>query len=109
MSCNPITVQNPYGNDIFPVHGIPMYYNGSRVEKPLDSFLKILNSLPAGDNDNQINQKISDIKSGINDSKDVIREEDIDVIGMVVLPLKELDRKHVLDALSQIDHIKCCT
>lgn len=109
MSCNPITIQNPHGNNLLPVYGIPIYYNGLRVEKPLESFLKILNSLSVGDNDNQINQRISDIRLGIRDSKDVIREEDIDVIGMVVLPLKELDRKHVFDALSQIDNIKCCT
>lgn len=109
MSCNPITIQNPYGNNILPVHGIPIYYNGLCVEKPLESFLKILNSLSVGNNDNQINQRISDIKLGINDSKTVISEEDIDVIGMVVLPFEELDRKQVIDVIIQTDNIKCCT
>ena len=109
MSCNPITIQNPSENNILPLHGIPMYYNGSCVEKPLKSFLEIINSVSVCDNDNQINQRILDIKLGINDSKAVISEEDIDVIGVVVLPFEELDRKQVFDALSQIDNIKCCT
>ncbi|MGN0378145.1 MAG: hypothetical protein ACI4EU_01000 [Butyrivibrio sp.] len=109
MSCNPITIQNPYANNIFPVHGIPMYYNGLCIENPLEPFLEILNSSSVGNNDNQINQRILDIKLGINDSNAVISEEDIDVIGMVVLPFEELDRKQVFDALSQLDNIKCCT
>lgn len=109
MSCNPITIQNPSENNILPVHGIPMYYNGLCVENPLESFLEILNSVSVGNNDNQINQKIFDIKLGINNSKTVISEEDIDVIGMVVLPFKELDRKQVFNVLSQMDNIKCCT
>lgn len=109
MSCNPITIQNPSENNILPLHGIPMYYNGACVEKPLKSFLEIINSVSVCDNDNQINQRILDIKLGINDSKAVISEEDIDVIGMVVLPFEELDRKQVFDALNQIDDIKCCT
>ena len=109
MSCNPVTIQNPYANNNLPVHGIPMYYNGLCVENPLGSFLKILNSSSVGDNDNQINQKILDIRLGINNSKAVLNEEDIYVIGMVVLPFEELDRKQVFDALSQIDNIKCCT
>ena len=75
----------------------------------MKSFLEIINSVSVCDNDNQINQRILDIKLGINDSKAVISEEDIDVIGVVVLPFEELDRKQVFDALSQIDNIKCCT
>lgn len=109
LSGNPVIVQNPSKTNTLPVHGIPMYYNGLCVENPLEPFLEILNSSSAGNNDNQINQRILDIKLGINDSKAVISEEDIDVIGMVVLPFEELDRKQVLDALSQIDNIKCCT
>lgn len=109
MSGNPITIQNPSENNILPVYGIPMYYNGLCVEKPLKSFLEIINSVSVCDNDNQINQRIFNIRLGINNSKAVLSEEDIDVIGMVVLPFKELDRKQVFDALSQLDNIKCCT
>ena len=111
MDNDPITIQNPIENDVLPIYGIPLYHNGSFVEDPLNEFLDILNNAYSSISDNYINEKLKKIKFGINNSDDMLRSEDIKIIGVVLLPFDQSksDREEIFQFLNEIDNVKICT
>ncbi len=99
MSNAPITLQNPLNGGELPVYGIPLYYNGQDINAPSDAFLNILNNAPSDDNANDIDRMINDIKSGINDSETTLTEKDLRIIGLVLLPTKDIDRTQIIEEI----------
>lgn len=108
MDHNPVTLQNPLENNELPLYGIPIYHNGEYVENPLEAFLEILNKSDEN-TDNPISSKIYNIKLGINASGGKLCENDIKIIGAVLLPSNDMDRKQILNDLNNMYNIKCCT
>ena len=108
MDNNPITIQNPIENDTLPVYGIPLYHNGSFVEDPLNEFLDVLNNAYNSISDNYINEKLKEIKFGINNSNEMLCSEDIKIIGAVLLPFGQTksDREEIFQFLNETDNVK---
>ncbi len=109
MTDHPVTIQNPLDGDSLPLYGIPLYHQGLCVAEPLEIFLDILNNAFYDQSKNEICEKLKAVKSGINPSNHQLCENDIEILGAVLLPSGELERKQIFEELNQMDIVKCCT
>jgi hypothetical protein len=105
MSENYVTIQNPKEGQLS-VHGIPLYYSGAKVENPLDEFLKAVNSVEEGKTSNLVEEKLLEVKKGINASKNQIEEEDIRIIGVVMDDLPVENSEELGKKLEKIDIVR---
>ena len=105
MSENYVTIQNPKEGQLS-VHGIPLYYSGAKVENPLDEFLKVVNSVEEGKTSNLVEEKLLEVKKGINASKNQIEEGDIRIIGVVMDDLLPEKREEIGKKLEKIDIVR---
>ncbi len=105
MSENYVTIQGPEEGQLS-VHGIPLYYSGAKVENPLDEFLKVVNSVEEGKTSNLVEEKLLEVKKGINASKNQIEEGDIRIIGVVMDDLLPEKREEIGKKLEKIDIVR---
>lgn len=105
MSENYVTIQGPKEGQLS-VHGIPLYYGGAKVENPLEEFLKVVNSVEEGKTSNLVEEKLLEVKKGINASKNQIEEGDIRIIGVVMDDLLPEKREEIGKKLEKIDIVR---
>lgn len=108
-----ITVQNPFSaekNALVPnkytgVYGIPLYYNGKLVENSTECFLRVLNGYDNTD-DNFCQEKIFSVKNSIKPDGGAVTEENIKIIGLVLLISDETDRDEAFAAILNNDAVR---
>lgn len=76
------TIQNPRKGERG-VYGIPLFYGGESVSAPLDRFLSIINDKHAC-----LEDEYENIRNGIKKGTDEIKQSEIRIIGLVLLPGK---------------------
>lgn len=93
------TMQNPQ-NDERGVYGIPLFYGGEKVISPLDKFIAIIN-----DNHVCLENEFEIIRNGIKKGNDEITQFDIDVIGIVLLSPKDLNRSAIINEIAKKENV----
>lgn len=88
------TIQNPQ-NDERGVYGIPLFYAGEKLISPLDKFVNIINDKHA-----YLEDEFENIRNGINTGKDTIKQSDINIIGIVLLSQKDLNRSAIINEIA---------
>lgn len=91
------TIQNPQ-KDERGVFGIPLFYGGEKVTSPLDRFIGIINDKHAC-----LESEFENIRNGIKKGKDEIMQSDVKIIGIVLLPSKDLEHKAIINEIAKKD------
>lgn len=93
------TIQNPQNGERG-VYGIPLFYAGERLISPLDKFVSIINDKHA-----YLEDEYESIRNGIKTGKDAIRQSDINIIGVVLLSPKDLNRSAIINEIAKKENV----
>lgn len=93
------TIQNPRKEERG-VFGIPLFYGGEKVTSPLERFIGIINNEHLC-----MESDFENIKKGIKNGKDEIRQSDVKIIGIVLLPSKDSEHKAIIDEIAKKDNV----
>lgn len=100
------TIQNAgFDGEKMNVYGIPLYYNGERIENAAACFLDKLNGT-AFDNNKFCADVLRSVGAGIKPEGGEINETDIKIIGLVILPAYETDRDEIFEALCAHENVR---
>jgi len=100
------TIQNAdFDGEKLNTYGIPLYYNGERIENAVGCFLDKLNNISLN-NVNFCTKTLNSVKMGIKPESGEITEKDIKVIGLVFLPSTETDRSEIYENLCLQENVR---